>query len=262
MATMYVRNGKHYVNYAFNGQRVRRSLGSNKRDAEVYFKELKYRLFKGDIKPDKPQISVDCVVRKYLENCQKRLAPSTHIRYVTASSHFTEFLVNCSPVQYLDQITRTMLIEYLDFRVNESIKPKSNTVNQELTIVRAMLNFVVDSGYIENNPAKRMRLLRTDDARKGRLISEKEIELLIRGCNQIKDGEWLKNVLLTYLNTGMRRGELLNLTWHDIDLGQNPIRIRNKPFWKPKSGNRSIPINRTVQSILRAFRRFLNTPKP
>ena len=51
----------------------------------------------------------------------------------------------------------------------------------------------------------------------------------------------------------MRRGELINLTWDDVDLEQNIIRIQDKPFWSPKTYERTIPINTTVESVLKGL---------
>jgi hypothetical protein len=51
MATLYQRNGQYYLNYVINGRRVRKSVGPNKCEADILLKELRYKLFKGDIKP-------------------------------------------------------------------------------------------------------------------------------------------------------------------------------------------------------------------
>ena len=48
-------------------------------------------------------------------------------------------------------------------------------------------------------------------------------------------------------NTGMRRGEILSLEWSGADLTQRTIRIVNA---KSDSGDRSIPMNTTVRTLL------------
>lgn len=243
MATLFNRNGRFYVNYTLHGRRVRKSLGTNERDAELYFRELQYRLFRGDIRPPRPQIPIDYLIDRYLQNCDGRIAPSTVIRYRSALHYFREFITVYSPVQFVDQVTRIMLQEYVDFRLNKPKRPKGNTVNQELTIIRAMFNFAVDSEYIEINPARRIKMLKTNDAKKGQVLSQDEITAMMEGCNGIKDGQWFKDILTVFLNTGMRLGELLNLTWMDIDSDQQVIKIQEKPFWSPKTYERDIPIN-------------------
>ena len=48
----------------------------------------------------------------------------------------------------------------------------------------------------------------------------------------------------------MRRSELVNLEWSDVDSKNGQISIRRKSFWVPKSGEREIPMNETSQEIL------------
>ena len=59
MATLYQRDGIFYVNYSINGRRIRKSIGRDEKEARIFFKELEYRLFKGDIKPNRPRIPID-----------------------------------------------------------------------------------------------------------------------------------------------------------------------------------------------------------
>ncbi len=58
------------------------------------------------------------------------------------------------------------------------------------------------------------------------------------------------------LHTGMRRGELLRLTWDDVDLAQGFIHIR-----QTKSGERrTVPMNETVWGILSTLRMSQDIP--
>ncbi|MDD5016441.1 MAG: site-specific integrase, partial [Atribacterota bacterium] len=50
--------------------------------------------------------------------------------------------------------------------------------------------------------------------------------------------------------TGMRRGELLNLEWRDIDFTRKKIKIRVKEDWEPKTSERDIPINDRLVEVL------------
>jgi len=61
--------------------------------------------------------------------------------------------------------------------------------------------------------------------------------------------EHLRPILIVALNTGMRRGEILNLEWKQIDLNKRLIKVENT-----KSGNnRIIPVNESLyQELLKA----------
>jgi integrase len=56
----------------------------------------------------------------------------------------------------------------------------------------------------------------------------------------------LRPLVMVAIHTGMRRGELLNLTWHEVDLVGNAVLVR-----KSKSGEgRRIPMSTTVRRTL------------
>ena len=66
----------------------------------------------------------------------------------------------------------------------------------------------------------------------------------------------LKPMVILALNTGMRKGEIFNLQWHDIDL-------KNKLIWIKEQKNDSldaIPINQTALHVLTEMVRRLDTP--
>lgn len=53
----------------------------------------------------------------------------------------------------------------------------------------------------------------------------------------------------------MRKSELLNLQWKDVDFRRRKILIRNKPFWTPKSREREIPMGEKVCNLLEGMER-------
>lgn len=65
--------------------------------------------------------------------------------------------------------------------------------------------------------------------------------------------DWLREVVLLAAATGMRRGEVLNLRWSDVDLEKRHLVVRTTPSYKTKSGRmRTIPPNDISLSVLRS----------
>jgi integrase len=63
---------------------------------------------------------------------------------------------------------------------------------------------------------------------------------------------WLENIVILALNTGMRRNELINLQWADININKKYLVIRNTESFTTKSkAERIIPLNQNSLVILR-----------
>jgi integrase len=79
-----------------------------------------------------------------------------------------------------------------------------------------------------------------------RYLSYEECQTLIDVCES-----HLKPIVITALNTGMRKGEILNLKWDDVDLKNGFIFVR-----ETKNGDRrDIPINQKLRSALESLYR-------
>jgi integrase len=65
----------------------------------------------------------------------------------------------------------------------------------------------------------------------------------------------LRPLLTLLAETGARFGEAAWLTWDDVDVDANVIRIRPKDGWKPKTGDeRAVPISRSLGQVLTGLR--------
>ena len=116
----------------------------------------------------------------------------------------------------------------------------SRTVNIELSLLRRMFNLAVSWDKCESNPMHKVRLFKESPPKERILTLDEEKALLDSSPNH------LKPVLITALNTGMRYGELINLTWNDVDFDSGYIHVRQS-----KSGkSRKIPMNETVRETL------------
>ena len=65
------------------------------------------------------------------------------------------------------------------------------------------------------------------------------------------NNELVRNIVLVALHTGMRRGEIFNLKWFDVDFNRGLIQIRES-----KSGKkRLVPMNETVRQLFADLKR-------
>jgi len=144
----------------------------------------------------------------------------------------------------LHRITPLIVENYRNIRLNE--KKAKATVNRELACLKCMFNAAILWDKAKENPVVKVKLFREDNKR-SRYFTEDEIEKLLRAC-KISSATHLYPIIIVALNTGMRRGEILNLKWRDVDLVNKFVHIEIS-----KSGKRrDIPMNDLLTETLKS----------
>jgi integrase len=126
----------------------------------------------------------------------------------------------------------------------ESVSPVS--VNIELRALRAALSVAVRWQLLESNPSRYSPLVRTPE-RSPAYFSKEDFQKLL---SLIKEG-WLRELIVFAVLTGMRRGEIVNLKWEDLDLPRKVIHVRNSATFRTKHGKeRTVPMSDVVFHLL------------
>jgi len=112
--------------------------------------------------------------------------------------------------------------------------------NRHLTMLKALFNRGMQWGLVNHNPCASIGRLREPGPRT-RFLYQEEVHKLLSAAS-----ESLRPILITALHTGMRRGEILNLKWADVDFKNRIITIQES-----KSGKkRMLPMDATVCEAL------------
>lgn len=146
----------------------------------------------------------------------------------------------------------TMLVEqYQTDRTQRGNKPA--TVNRHVATLKHMFTKAVDWNMVEEETLKRIRKVRLleENNRRLRYLSKEECQSLINAC-----AGHLKPIVVTALNTGMRKTEVLTLKYDSVDLKHGFILLD-----KTKNGERrEIPINQTVKDVFNTIVRRVDVP--
>ncbi len=146
----------------------------------------------------------------------------------------------------------SMFIEqYQTGRIQKGNKPA--TVNRFIATLKHMFTKAVDWNMVEDEALKRIRRVKllAENNRRLRYLSKEECQALINSCDK-----HLKPIVITALNTGMRKGEILSLKWDNADLKHGFILLDIT-----KNGDRrKIPINETLKTALQGIMRRLDIP--
>jgi len=112
-----------------------------------------------------------------------------------------------------------------------------------------MFRLAVQWGYARENPTDGVTRMRLPKKNPPQYLTEEQCKQFLEACD-----EWLYPIMYTFLNTGMRKSELENLEWSDVEFKRRKIRISVKDDWSPKTNEREIPINDGLFEILQKQR--------
>lgn len=92
-------------------------------------------------------------------------------------------------------------------------------------ILSLIFNDAASNGLVDNNPAKGALKVRKQDAKEKRILSEQEEQRFIDFVKNDRCYKKYAPLFITGFGTGMRIGEILSLTWKDIDFKNNSISV-------------------------------------
>jgi site-specific recombinase XerD len=103
------------------------------------------------------------------------------------------------------------------------------TTNKKLRLLKRLFEMALERGQLDENPLRKVRNPKVAKNRI-RIFTEHECQRLIKAAACTRIGHPIRWDLLiaTALGTGMRRGELLNSTWMDIDFDKKVVHVSPK----------------------------------
>jgi len=257
VASIYKRGRVWYVSYYVNGKRIRKRIGTSKKLAELFQKEIEVKIAKGELGWEEiKDPTFNEFKDNYLAYLKANTRPTTYTRYKEAIEHFLEFLKRNGSISWrLSQISFQFIERYKQERIRY-VKPL--TVNLELKVLKALFNYAIKCRCASKNPLNEVPFCKVSQKRP-RFLTKEQIRRLLASANS------LYPILYTFLKTGLRKSELINLKWENIDFERKCILIESNKEWQTKTGNtREIPIGDDLLSLLKKLPRkseyvFVNT---
>ena len=148
---------------------------------------------------------------------------------------------------------------------SQSATLKPSSVKRQLNTFNAVMNDAVRNGYIERNPAERADKIKGIEARL-RFVTDEDWQTILRTAEKIEADQeggkdrtphqirgWLKHFVVFAYNSGMRRTEILDLTFDQVRTvaaGHTVIEVVNTKTGKP----RFVTCTPEMETIIRALR--------
>lgn len=142
----------------------------------------------------------------------------------------------------------------IDTPTAKGAKRAGASVNREMTQIRRMFRKSKKRGFVLRNPFKDDDGdLRLPEAKRDRYWTKDEFETLLAEC-----ADHLRPIVFTAVASGLRRGNLLALTWDMVDFDRGCIGLPEGMMKSDQALN--VPITYSLKHVLKAIRKSqLNT---
>ena len=237
---LYRRGSIWWMRFSFQGTQIRRSTETtDKKLAERIYHKVLGELATGKWLESEPaeEKTIGELFSKYLEEHSKpNKSQASHVRDKGILARIgTLFGTDVT----LSEISAAAISDYKARRREAQATP--GTINKELGLLRHVFEMALIWEWIDENPAVRIPKEKVRN-RMERWLTREEEDRLSKACP-----EWLQDMVIFALNTGFRKGEILSLTWKQVDWTREAI-----IFWDQKnSGRDTVPINEAVVRILK-----------
>ncbi len=118
-------------------------------------------------------------------------------------------------------------IKFIWEKVKVSSSRSIASVNRELSLLRQIFAFAEAEDFILRNPFARAKKIISTAAEvcRDRVLIFDEEKMLLAACEN-ENRKHIKPIIITALDTSMRKGELLKLRWSDVDLKAGIITVQ------------------------------------
>ena len=165
--------------------------------------------------------------------------------YGVASGHVASALNPAFGKKALDVISAADVSAWIG---KQSAKLKPATVQRQLATFNAIVNDAVRNGIIDRNPSARADRIKGIEARE-RIVTEDEWQCILKTADRIEAEQeaekerkpqrirgWLRHYIVWAFESGMRRAEILNLSWDRVrKVGrETAVEVVNTKTGKPR----------------------------
>lgn len=219
--TIRKRGNSYYLEYMYNGERYSQTVKAK----SPHEAETKLALFIAEVEKGKYSnanaISFTDFAQLWIDKyATDNLSPTTLRNY---KSSLNKYILDDIGRLKLKRIRRLHIQELANKLVKE-YNLSSKTVKNQIKLISSILNKAIEWDFIDYNVADKVSIPKNVEKQKKKVVlySYDEIKLFIETLDKLEDKE-LQIAIYTSFYTGARRGEVMALTFNDIDFEKKTI---------------------------------------
>lgn len=231
---------------------MQRTMRVTKKEAEAELNRIEADLAKSPAEKA-AEMTVRELCRLFLEeHSVAKLRPTTIKNYRIFFKH--DLVPECGEVP-LGTLDRNVLQRVIKRMIERGLAPR--TIETRHGYMNGLFSWGVDAKYLPDTPVKNLSLPEDLQESVGQTLSRLEVKEVLA---VFEDTPYWLPIFLA-IHTGMRPGEVLGLSWDDVDLDGARLYVRHTIHWeadvlrlgppKTKSSRRSVGVSEGVVAILK-----------
>lgn len=237
---LYRRRQTWWMSFTYRGKHYRRSTETeDKKLAQRIYDKVKGEIAAGkwfERLPGEEKYFREMIEKYLREHSKRNKTAKSYDRDIELANHLNPFFGD----MVLTEITPKKIAEYKMMRRDEGAAPR--TINYELSLMSHAFNLAIrEWEWLRDNPVSRVSREKVNDIRERWLTFEEEEKLL--GASP----EWLRELVVFSVETGLRQSELLNLRWPQVDLFRKTITILEQK----NRGKDTLPLSERAFEVLK-----------
>ena len=143
----------------------------------------------------------------------------------------------------LDQLTQKNIEDYISYLYSKQYRV--GTIKENISKISTGLKYAKEHNYLNENAKISIPSIKAPKVNKG-FLTEDMLQKLLTNCKN----QDLKDIMIVAYMTGMRRGEIINLQWRQVDLEKRTFILDNKTHLTKSRNTRVVPLNDDVVPII------------
>lgn len=234
-------------------KRVVKSGFKTKAQAENYLAKVRIEIDKGSYVYKNTQVMFTAIVENFMNNYANSYCRLNTILGYRGylKNHLIPYFEKYKAVE----ITPNVIRDYIKYMQDKGLKAK--TINHTINLLSGIFNKAIEGNFLNYNPVTSVKRLKLPHMEM-EFLDTFDIKALLTTAKE--NYPTFYPLLQTAIATGMRRGELLALTWNDIDFDRKLIRV-NKSLnhgraeeTKTKNSVRNVAIPENLISVLKDWK--------
>ncbi len=245
-------DGRWQFSWCYEG-RYHRRITKTKGEARAFLEKIHTQIREGRYMERRKEVKIrfEEAMKKFLEWSEVNTRPDTYRNDRYYSERWRVFRHFAG--RTLDRITPTDVEAYKAARASEKHGKgtvSTKTVDNDLARLKRMFSLCVTWGLCEKNPVKPVKFFKPE-SRRDRFLSPDEEQALLD-----KASPALKTAIIFSIDIGMRLGEMLSLSWAQVDLRRGEVTVTAEKAKGKRS--RRIPLNAKARAALETLPRSLD----